>query len=268
LKKEMGDCQGKKINRSMVEYKSRFHRNLELWFDEPESDGNYDVVVRFRSLKQGTRGKSVDFYNLHVDLSKETEDIFNKFARNTRAQIKKSLSQDEFSVQFLDKPNKSELMEFANFYNSFADSRKFPKIYMPRLLGYLDSDTFSLSAISHKGKVLTWHSNMHFGHRIGLMQSVSHFRMEDEDRRRLIGRANRRLHWEEMLYFKALGYQVYDFGGWYEGTTDLQKLSINRFKEEFGGKKVREFTITEHRSLRAKTINLARKLVKSLLPAN
>ncbi len=50
------------------------------------------------------------------------------------------------------------------------------------------------------------------------------------------------------------GFRVYDFGGWYAGSTDVEKLMINRFKEEFGGQKVLEFTVTENRSLLAKSV--------------
>lgn len=53
--------------------------------------------------------------------------------------------------------------------------------------------------------------------------------------RNLIGRANRFHHWQDMLRFKQAGIRVYDFGGWYQGTTDTEKLGINRFKAEFGG---------------------------------
>lgn len=56
------------------------------------------------------------------------------------------------------------------------------------------------------------------------------------------------------MHCKQQGRLSYDFGGWYEGSSDQQKLLINRFKEEFGGKKALVFTITEERSLRAKLI--------------
>lgn len=70
----------------------------------------------------------------------------------------------------------------------------------------------------------------------------------------MIGRANRRLHWEEFQHYKALGYRLYDFGGWYEGTEDKQKVLINQFKEEFGGTKVHAFASEENRTLLAKAI--------------
>jgi lipid II:glycine glycyltransferase (peptidoglycan interpeptide bridge formation enzyme) len=57
----------------------------------------------------------------------------------------------------------------------------------------------------------------------------------------MLGRANRYHHWEDMLRFKKSGISVYDFGGWYVGDTDQEKLRINDFKNKFGGQIVKNF---------------------------
>jgi len=56
----------------------------------------------------------------------------------------------------------------------------------------------------------------------------------------LAGRANRYLHWADIVHFRAHGVHTYDFGGWYEGHDDKERLGINEFKEEFGGRVVCE----------------------------
>jgi len=45
-----------------------------------------------------------------------------------------------------------------------------------------------------------------------------------------------------MLVFKAAGVRRYDFGGWYAGSADIERLHINRFKEGFGGHVIGYFT--------------------------
>jgi len=57
----------------------------------------------------------------------------------------------------------------------------------------------------------------------------------------LIGRANCFHTWHDILRFQRQGIETYDFGGWYGGTENAEKLRINRFKESFGGKVVPEF---------------------------
>ena len=44
-----------------------------------------------------------------------------------------------------------------------------------------------------------------------------------------------------MLYYREHGLGIYDLGGWYNGTTDLGRLGINKFKEGFGGNVVCEY---------------------------
>ena len=44
-----------------------------------------------------------------------------------------------------------------------------------------------------------------------------------------------------MVRFKSAGISTYDFGGWYEGTTDHERLRINKFKEQFGGEIVKNY---------------------------
>ena len=48
----------------------------------------------------------------------------------------------------------------------------------------------------------------------------------------IIGRANKRLHWEDWMYFKKLGISTYDWGGVFAYNSDN---GIDKFKEAFGG---------------------------------
>lgn len=255
----------------MIEYKTRFKRCLELWFDAPEPPGDFDVVVRYRSPRPGTRGTTTNFYTLQLDLSKSWDELFAGFDRNTRAQIKKSASLDELSIEFFDKPTKTDLDEFMDFYDQFAESKQLPPLYRARIHGHRDSGCLSLTRVMNEGKALTWHANVQYGSHVGMMFSASHFRSEDSpEMRKMIGRANRRLHWEELQHYKAQGCMVYDFGGWYEGTTDKQRLLINQFKEGFGGTQVLAYTSEEQRTALAKVISLGNRLrglaVRRLIP--
>jgi hypothetical protein len=50
------------------------------------------------------------------------------------------------------------------------------------------------------------------------------------------------LHWLDLVEFKKLGVQYYDFCGWYAGETDEALLNVNKFKEQFTRNKVKEYT--------------------------
>jgi hypothetical protein len=68
--------------------------------------------------------------------------------------------------------------------------------------------------------------------------------------RNAVNRAHCFLHWKNFLRFKAQGIPVFDFGGWYTGTTNIQFLGMNQFKKGFGGQVVREFECEEIRTLK------------------
>jgi lipid II:glycine glycyltransferase (peptidoglycan interpeptide bridge formation enzyme) len=74
------------------------------------------------------------------------------------------------------------------------------------------------------------------------MYSASLFRESNDGAfRNLIGRANRLLHWDDILFFKNKKYLIYDVGGISIDTTDKEKQAINKFKSCFGGDMVKEY---------------------------
>jgi len=245
----------------MVEYSTRFKRCAEAWFDEAEPVGPYDVVIRHRAPVRGTDRATSVFYTLRVDLTRSEDEIFKGFTRNTRAQIRKSVESDDFRFEFLHEPTLLQLQEFVEFYDQFADSKGLPRLFMPRMQAHMRSGLLSLTKVTASDRALAWHANVIRNAHVGIMFSASHHRSEDlPEARKMIGRANRRLHWEEMQHYRNRGLGIYDFGGWYEGSDDQEKLLINRFKEEFGGSKVLAFTVIEDRSLRAKFISAIKVL--------
>jgi lipid II:glycine glycyltransferase (peptidoglycan interpeptide bridge formation enzyme) len=75
-------------------------------------------------------------------------------------------------------------------------------------------------------------------HKVRLIMSATRPR-DDEDVRHLIGPFNRKLHWEEFLYYKSLGYSEYDFGGIARDPSD-PCYAISKFKLSFGGPNVKQ----------------------------
>ena len=77
--------------------------------------------------------------------------------------------------------------------------------------------------------------------RARLLHSASLFRnVDDSKERNAIGRANRLLHFKAMMLFAEQGFDCYDFGGYAMDTEDRDLVSINRFKDEFGGELAEE----------------------------
>jgi len=247
----------------MVAYKTRWKHYVELWFDEPDpaEDDDADVVVRRRALKPDRRAQIEEFHSLQIDLLQSPESIHARFTRNTRAQIRRSTESDDLQFDFFDHPTAAQTDEFIAFYDAFALSKGLAPLSADYADAHRRSGHFSLTRVRRGDEDLVWHANVSSGSYIGLAYSASQLRSAEQEARRLIGRANRRLHWEELLRFRAQGHRCYDFGGWYEGRSDPERLSINRFKEEFGGKKVVLFASIENRTFVAKLSAALRSFV-------
>ena len=238
----------------MIAYSTRWKHYVELWFDEPDPDADtdVDVLARRRALSRPGSGHCEAFYSLRIDLSKTPETIYEGFTRNTRAQIRRSVESDQLRFDFFDEPTAGQMAEFIAFYDAFAQSKGLDPMSPEYAEAHRLSGQCSLSRVRCDREDLVWHANVSYGPHVGMMFSASQLRLAAGDERKLIGRANRRLHWEELKRFRAQGRRYYDFGGWYEGHTDEERLSINRFKEEFGGSKVLLFAGLENRTFVAK----------------
>jgi lipid II:glycine glycyltransferase (peptidoglycan interpeptide bridge formation enzyme) len=68
----------------------------------------------------------------------------------------------------------------------------------------------------------------------------------------LIGRANRWLHWQDMLRLKQMGLERYDWGGLFEDDSTPERAGINSFKKHFGGRQERTYDCTVPVTLRGR----------------
>jgi hypothetical protein len=175
------------------------------------------------------------FHTLHIDISKNISDIFDGFDKNTKYEIRRAIRE---GANFLINENYDY---FIDFYNKFAKSKS------RELISRRDLDIFGsnllITMASHEGLVLVMHSYVldTEGKKARLLHSASDFRsMPSAEDRSLVGRANRFLHYSDMLYLKNCGFSVYDFGGIDVSRENVEKAQISSFKFGFGGMKVSE----------------------------
>lgn len=91
----------------------------------------------------------------------------------------------------------------------------------------------SLSVAELEGKIVAYHVYVLGDSTARLLYSVSVFReLESKTMRSAIGRANRFLHYKDMIAFKLMKIDTYDWGGY---SVNPLLSSINRFKAGFRG---------------------------------
>lgn len=183
-----------------------------------------------------------------VDLRASEDEIFGNFSRSNRHNIKLARSRDGTLTAMFPRPSGGELEEFMRHYDEFAESKRLPRVHRGQLHALMTTGKLVLSeARRSDGSILAAHAYIREHDRVRLTHSASLFRLEQEAAERgRIGRANRLLHWDDLLSFRSTGALSYDLGGWYIGESDQALVSINSFKREFGGE-----TLTERNSFSA-----------------
>lgn len=160
-----------------------------------------------------------------------TKDLINmkSFTKNTRYEIRRAeKDRVEFQIEH-------DLSIFINFYNKFAAQSGLKPI--KSLSEYKESNILVTKAVK-ENRILCMHVYLldKESYRARLLYSASHFRgLDDIKLKGSIGRANRFLHYNDMIYLMDLNYKYYDFGGYAPMTKDISLININKFKDSFGG---------------------------------
>lgn len=123
---------------------------------------------------------------------------------------------------------------FVDFYNGFAADRNIDLTSERRLKEM--QPFLQVSMAFQDGMLLAAHSYLADTEAgiTRLMQSAS-ARLNPAADKQLTGRANKLLHYFDMLHFKEKGFKIYDFGGYAMNTDDKGLQGINHFKLSFGG---------------------------------
>lgn len=220
----------------------RYHRQRlsvgELYFDADLPGGLQGVdYVRFVGVFDPRGGAPWKRYDtLTVDLTLSDNELLAGMGKSTRYEVNRA-QRDGVAAECLDSPDPETVRAFADYYDEFAASRQLGPVFRARLTALADSGGLMLSRVTvGEGAPAAWHAYARFGGRALLLNSASLFRAQDDsDARNEIGRANRCLHWHDMLHFKSSGCTIYDLGGIDVVQRDPATTRIAAFKRGFGG---------------------------------
>lgn len=171
-------------------------------------------------------------HTLLTDLNVDVQTIFQNFPKDTRSQILRYEQNPVFELNLQTDPQL-----FRHLYNDFAQIRGL-STFTCQDAKQIGAENYCIFSIDQAQKPLICHFYLLSPHRdvINLLISASTLAYQDQpDMRRLMGHANRYLHWQGMLYFKAAGYQTYDWSGYVVDSQNPVIQGINRFKRTFNG---------------------------------
>jgi hypothetical protein len=244
----------------------------ELWFaEEPPVEAGVDVLVyRYRPAPV-PKARAAPLHSLQTGLAGPPEEIAAGFEQSCRRQIRCAERQDGLQYELF--PDAvAALDEFAAFYDAFARQKGLWPADRHWLSRAAAARQLLLSCVSRDGERLVWHAHLRAGTTVQLACSASWFRTVSGEQRAAVGRANRWLHWRDMLAFREAGMRHYDWGGMFADESTPERAGLNRFKRTFGGTPVLAYECSAPATLRGRvwlTVRsaLRRREVPRPLPA-
>lgn len=224
----------------MIEFKIKeglFNYKIKYFCNEPQySDALKFIKYMQTKCKDNIVGfKREEFFTKIIDLTKTPDELLAQCKKNTQYEIKRA-EKENIKFEVIE-----DIGSFIRFFNLFAKSKGMSLLKESRIACF--KDNLIVSKAVFEDTALTMHSYISDWviKRVRLFHSASLFRdVDDGQRRNLVGRANRFLHYNDMLYFKRLGFEIYDMGGYAYNTDDVELKRINEFKDSFGGELMEE----------------------------
>lgn len=248
----------------MILINGRLASYAELWFDEERPRTVAADVLIFRQRPEPLDGGTcTPFLTLVNDLSIDEARIMAGLHNTNRYKIRRAETKDGLEAAFVTDPLE-RLDEFCDYYDAFAREKSVRPSYRRGLAAASAARQLVLTSASRGGEPLVWHAYVVYGKRAALLHSASHFRGKENADRAARGRANRWLHWRDMLSFRQMGLRQYDWGGLFDDETSAEHASINRFKSEFGGRREQTYECTLPLTAKGRLYLLARGTLERL----
>jgi len=220
----------------------RIFRHKRKWFYEKPKRLDALRFVEYYSTnsKNNVFGfKKENHFTKVIHLKKTPEKLLKQCGENTQYKIKRAEREGvSFEIE-------TDIDAFIDFYNSFVKSKNNPEV-LPLLkkdnIKCLKNNLTITKAV-FENETLVMHAYIidKESRRARLLNTASLFRHQnDTSKRNFIGRANRFLHYKDMLYFKSQDIEIYDMGGYAPNTDDADLKKLNEFKDGFGGELIEE----------------------------
>lgn len=195
----------------------------EIWFSDKKKFRIYPIVYKqFLGKEKGIFDEK--FITLLIDLSKNEDEIFEKYDKDTKYEIRRAKKEGIIFEEFKDKNY------FLNIYNKMSENLQINKITKERLESF-GENLIITRAIFDKYDII-YHAYIYDEDRVRLLYSVRN--MTDKVENKIYGFANRFLHDEDIKFFKKNKKKFYDFGGIGNGKSKKTD-NIDKFKYSFGG---------------------------------
>jgi len=214
-----------------------FSKKIIYYAHNPSiKDGIFCIYLHLKTNKRYIFYRRSDKYTKIINLANEK--FYEDFGKTTRYEIERAKREGVKCA------TTNDVSLFINMYKTQNKKKKLNS-NISKLKFNIWGDSFVLRvAFIDENNPLVFHSYLldKTIKRVRLLHSVSCLYSENNSTfdKSFISRANRLLHFEDMIYFREMGFIMYDFGGYAFNTSDKSLKGINNFKDSFGGELVLE----------------------------
>lgn len=224
-------------------------------------------VIRYHEAEKPIGARPEKQETLLSDLREDEETILSRFSGNCRYKVRRAPREGIVcSARYGKEITEQDIMAFTDFFEQFWASKGVSYTEKDKcramMRQYASAEAMALTTASIGEKLLVYHTYIMDSRRVRLYQSASQFRTDESITTNIVGFANRYLHYQDMLFFKRMGKEQYDWGG--AGKTEEVK-SITTFKESFGGEPAAFYNGVEVRGVMPKLYHAATGVVGRLL---
>ena len=252
----------------IADTKGRILKARNVWFEQVSSlddipKGGTDIVYIYGNSQPLSGGNVICHkqYSAITDLTLCRDDVFLSFASTLRNEIRRA-KREEVTVRFCIGDDAIEqLPEFADtFRHLYEEKGEKEELPVKEMKTFAEENALMISVASVSGEAKVFHSYIYDGNSCRLTFSCSEFRAaSSKEEKQSFARANKLLHWEDMLYFIDKGLSVCDWGGL---TSPEEPNGIDKFKLSFGCKPVEYYNIVYPVTLKGRLVTKAKSFIK------
>ena len=210
----------------------------EVWFPDDNWKKVKSDIIRLHCIEDACGLKAEDLELQHTrltDLTQSVDQLKKNITSTTFRCIRRSdhdrITVKHFSSEEVIKAPRI-IHDFADCYHAmFQEKGMVMNLDEAAIMNCAKADALIISVAYLDQDPVVYHSYIDGKARTICWHSCSKCRNE-KDIANTIGAANKRLHWEDWLFFKARGCAVYDWGGVFAFDSEN---GIDRFKTLFGG---------------------------------
>ena len=237
-------------------YKKSFISIENIYFSNQLINSDADIVKYFQASIIYPNKKR-NFISNIIELKNEESEIKSNFRKTLINEINQAHIKYKIKTTFYNQPNKAQIDEFILFFNNFAKVKNIGFADKKKLNRIRKNIVFSKAFYDEK--VIVWHAYMHDNFRFRLVYS-SNILHKDKKLKQTISKANKFLHYQDIIYAKKKGFTLFDMGGISFASKGLS--GINNFKLGFSKKVEPSLNCTIANSIKG---NIALFLYKILI---